>query len=428
MTIEENMLKILEEELVVAQGCTEPIAAAYTAAVATRILDKKPERIKITASQNIVKNAKGVIIPGTGNLTGVEASAILGALVGDYHLDMEVLKNVTEEDVTTTRALLNTDFVTLEVIRPKAKLLMTVEVFNGDESASATIMHLHTNVIKIVKNGRIIKNSNCDETNFNSALVDRSCLTIQSAYDFANTVDLDKLELVEQQLKLNKEISEAGFANDYGVEVGQSNLKETNKMGLVFDIRRQAAACSAAGSDARMDGCTLPVMTVSGSGNQGITTSLPVYEYGKYLQVTDEKLLRATTFSNLVAIRIKNEVGRLAPVCGVVFAAIGAACGIMYLYDENIEVINKLIKNSIANNTGVICDGAKASCALKIYSAIDAALLSAQLAQHDVCVSGGTGIINDDVEQTIRNLKPISHAMEAVDSAIIGIMVDDNLH
>lgn len=417
-----DLISILNEEIEIAQGCTEPIAGAYTASVATRILDMDVERIEITASCNIIKNAKGVVIPGTKDLMGIEASVVLGMLVGDSELKMEVLRNIDEQAIAKTKQIISSGIVTLSQADSAAKLLMSVRVINGENYAEATIMHMHTNIVKLEKNGVLLKNTHCDERDFNSALTSKEHLTIKNIYDFANTIDLDLVPIIRKQIDYNSSISTEGQTNKWGAMVGIINKKQTLDEGLIFDIRRHSCAAAAAGSDARMSGCSLPVVTVNGSGNQGMTIAIPITEFAKELNADDETLVRSVLFADLISIRLKQSVGRLSPLCGVIYAAIGSVAGIMYLKGNDLATIEMMMKNSIANNTGVICDGAKASCALKIYSGLDTALLSAQLAANGSVIPDGTGIIQTDIEKTINDLKLVSDSMMAVDTAVMQIL------
>lgn len=419
----DQLLTILHEEMEVAQGCTEPIAGAYTASVATSILGEEVKSIKVEASCNIIKNAKGVIIPGTSNLMGISASVILGMLVGDSKLKMEVLKNINTEAITKTKELLKTDFVTLVEADSAAKLMLKVTVYGEHDYASAMIMHMHTNVVQIIKNDMIVLNKPCDELDFNSALTTKENLTLKNILEFADCVNLDQVELVKTQIEYNGAISNEGLSGIWGAQVGRINKHQTEVDGLDFDIRRSSCAAAASGSDARMSGCVLPVVTVNGSGNQGMTIVLPILEYNKIFKANNEKLIRSVVFGDLVAIRIKQSTGRLSSLCGASFAAIGAVAGILYLKDFELAVIENMIKNSIANNTGVICDGAKASCALKIYSGLDTAMLGAQLAINGSVIANNTGIIREDIEETIDGLKLVSDAMQNVDSAVMQILM-----
>lgn len=414
------MIQILQEELVVAQGCTEPIAGAYTASVATDMLGEPVEHVKVAASQNIVKNAKGVIIPGTGTLCGIVPSVILGVICGDSNSEMEVLRNVVDADVERTKQLMAEKFCELEIVDSPAKLLIEVTVFGKSGSASIKVVHSHTNIVEKIKNGDVIFSKDYDLFDFSTG--DRSHLTVRSAYEFAKEVDFSALDLVRKQIELNDLIANEGSTGAYNLQVFKNVSSSLATAGLDLDVQRLACMRAASGSDARMSGCILPVMTLSGSGNQGIATAVPISTYAKYLGASEEELIRAVCFGDLISIRIKEGIGKLSPLCGAIPATIGAVSGIMFLQGKSVEQVIKLIQNTIANNTGTICDGAKPSCALKIHTGLDAAFLSMNLAVHDVQVTSFTGIVDENIEKTIDNLGGISIAMDKIDDKIIEIM------
>ncbi len=421
--IKEQLLAILEEETEVAQGCTEPIAGAYTSAVAKRILNEDVVKVEIIASTNIIKNAKGVVIPGTHDLMGVEASVVLGFLIGDADLKMEVLRGVSEEAIIKCKQILDSGIVNLVKSDSKAKLQLTVRLYGENDWAEATIMHMHTNVIQIKKNGMILQNKPCDENDFNSNLTSKENLTLANIRNLVDS-DIQIPQIINTQIKYNSAISKEGLSGMWGAQVGRINKLQTERDGLNFDIRRSACASTASGSDARMSGCSLPVVTINGSGNQGMTVVLPILEFAKHENIDDYKMRKSVLFGDLVAIKIKQSTGRLSSLCGVTLSAIGAVAGILYMLDYEQEIIEMMIKNAIANNTGVICDGAKASCALKIYSGVDTALLAAQLAINGSVIPDGTGIIQEDIEDTIAGLGLISNAMSEVDTAVMQILMN----
>ncbi len=421
--IKQQLLTILEEETELAQGCTEPIAGAYTSAIAKRILDEEVIAVEITASKNIIKNAKGVIIPGTTDLMGIEASVVLGYLIGDSQLKMEVLSGINQQAIDQTKLILKSGIVKLKQSDSPAKLMMTVRLYGSNGWAEATIMHMHTNVVQIIKNDMILQNKPCDEYDINSALTTKENLSLENIRMLVEDDDLEIPTIIDEQIKYNSLISMEGLNGIWGAQVGRINKLQTKADGLDFDIRRSACAVAASGSDARMSGCSLPVVTLNGSGNQGMTVVLPILEYAKHYKIENDKVKRSVLFADLVAIRIKQTTGRLSSLCGATFAAIGSIAGILYMLDYPQSVIEMMIKNSISNNTGVICDGAKASCALKIYSGLDTALLSAQLAINGSVVPDGTGIIKPNIEETIDGLKLISDAMIDVDTAVMQILM-----
>lgn len=422
--IKQQLLKILEEETELAQGCTEPIAGAYTSAIAKRILDEEVIAVEITASKNIIKNAKGVIIPGTEDLMGIEASVILGYLIGDSKLKMEVLSGINQQAIDDTKTILKSGIVKLKQSNSPAKLMMTVRLYGVTGWAEATIMHMHTNVVQIIKNDMILQNKPCDENDINSALTTKENLSLENIRMLVEDNNLEIPTIIDDQIKYNSQISTEGLNGVWGAQVGRINKLQTKADGLDFDIRRSACAVAASGSDARMSGCSLPVVTLNGSGNQGMTVVLPILEYAKHYKIDEDKVKRSVLFADLVAIRIKQTTGRLSSLCGATFAAIGSIAGILYMLDYSQSVIEMMIKNAISNNTGVICDGAKASCALKIYSGLDTALLSAQLAINGSVIPDGTGIIKPNIEETIDGLKLISDAMIDVDTAVMQILMN----
>ncbi len=409
---------ILNEEIIIAQGCTEPIAGAYVGAVAKSYCSDMVDKIKIIASKNIIKNAKGVNIPNGEDLKGIEASVTLGIIGGNAQEKMEVLKNITPIDVKETKEMISAGKVNLEISNSIAKLHIIVNVIDKqNNNVVVEVMHSHTNIIKIIKNKQIIFDNPTDPKDFLKCTTDRSKLTVKDILDYARNVDLNELTMIKKQLTYNIEIANEGLKKNYGIGVGKINFTET-KLGL----KEQAAAFAAAGSDARMAGNTLPVAIISGSGNQGMTTSLPVYIYAKNLELTTEKMLRAITLADLIAIHIKGQVGKLSPLCGASIAAIGAGCGIMFLQDATYEQYVQMITNNIATNMGMICDGAKGSCALKIYSSVQTSITCSELAMKNHVVESNEGIIGTNIETTIENLGKVAKAMTPIDDAIIQIM------
>ncbi len=409
---------ILNEEIIIAQGCTEPIAGAYVGAVAKSYCNDKIKEIKIIASKNIIKNARGVNIPNGKDLKGIEASVTLGAIGGNAEEKMEVLKNVTINDVKQTKEMINAGKVKLELSSSAAKLHIIVNLTDKQNNLiSVEVMHSHTNVTKIIKNNQVIMEKLVDPEDFLKSATDRSKLNIKDIINYAQNVDINELKNIEKQLTYNVKIANEGLKNNYGISVGKTNFNESE-----LNTKEQAAAFASAGSDARMAGNTLPVAIISGSGNQGMTTSLPVYVYAKNLQVSSEKMLRAVALADLVAIHIKGQIGKLSPLCGASVAAIGAGCGIMYLKDATYEQYSQMITNNIATNMGMICDGAKGSCALKIYSAVQTSITCADLAMKNHVVGINEGIIGEDVEATISNLGKVAKAMNPIDDVIMEIM------
>lgn len=415
-----NYINILREELIPALGCTEPTCIAYACAKAREVLDEFPKEVIVKSSGNIIKNVKGAVVPNSGDLKGIEAAAILGIVGGNANKKLEVLTDVTQEHIDKTKKLLNIDFCKAELLKSKANLHIIVLAKSDNNSASVEIIHTHTNIVKIIKNNAIIFEKNYDYENINEGLVDRSCLNVKDIKEFADSVDIIELkDIIKLQIKYNSEISCEGLRNKYGVGVGLNLLKH-----CCNDIKTRAKAAAAAGCDARMSGCILPVIINSGSGNQGITVSLPVIEYAKYLKVDEEHLIRALIFSNLIAIHQKTKIGRLSAYCGVVSAACGSGAGVTYLYNGTYEQICSTITNTLANVSGIVCDGAKPSCAAKIASAVDAAIMANDLAMDNQAFKSGDGIVKRNIEDTIDCIGQIGgEGMKLTDEEILRVML-----
>ena len=353
-------LAILREEIVPALGCTEPIAIAYAAAKARSVLGRLPEHIDVRCSGNIIKNVKAVIVPTTGNMKGIETSAVLGAVGGNPDKKLEVLTDVSPKDLELTWELLRKKICSVSLLEGVSNLQIIVEMTAGQESALVEIAFSHTNIVRIEHNGTVVMKKGMSAQN--ATETDRSLLNLHDIYDFANTVDIAEVGgLMEDQVRCNMAIAREGLSNKYGANVGSTILEHYGS-----DARTMARALPAAGSDARMNGCVLPVMINSGSGNQGMTVSLPVQVFADALGVSREKKIRALVLSNLIAIYQKNELGKLSAYCGAVSAAVGAGAAIAYLHNADFDVIEGTIVNTLGNVSGIVCDGAKASCAAKI--------------------------------------------------------------
>lgn len=417
-------INILEEELVPALGCTEPIAIAYASAKAREILGHLPDKITAACSGNIIKNVKGVIVPNTGNLRGIKASAIIGTLAGDASKGLEVLTSISQEDIAKTRQLVEEDYCKEERLKSKASLHILITAYKGEEYASVELMHTHTNIVRIIKNGQVVFDNPVKETDINTPLTDRSILSVDSIYDFANTVAIEDVkELLDRQIEYNLRIAKKGLSYKYGANVGSTLLK----MEGTQDIKNLAKAYAAAGSDARMSGCVLPVVTNSGSGNQGLTVSIPVIIYAHKINVGQEKLYRALVLSNLIAIHQKTMIGRLSAYCGAVSAACGSGAAITYLYGGSLEQISNTITNTLANVSGIVCDGAKPSCAAKIASSLDAAIMGHYMAMNDNTFNPGEGLVKEDVESTIHSIGLLaSRGMDKTDIEILKIMMEED--
>ena len=414
-------VQTLKEELVPAMGCTEPIALAYGAAKAREVLGCLPERVVIEASGSIIKNVKSVIVPNTDHLKGIPAAATAGIIAGKAEKELECIASVTPEDIEKMREFLaNTDIKTVAVDNGYT-FEIGVILFKGEDTVKVRILNYHTNIVLIEKNGEILHKVEVDGEG-ETGLTDRSLLNIEDIIDFANTCDLEDVrETLERQINYNSAIAEEGLRGDYGANIG-SVLLATYGDSIVVRAKAKAAA----GSDARMNGCELPVVINSGSGNQGMTTSLPVIEYAKEIGADHETLLRALTVSNLVTIHQKTSIGRLSAFCGAVSAGAGAGAGIAYLLDGSYDVIKHTVVNALGNVSGIVCDGAKASCAAKIASAIEAAILGYHMYKNGQQFYREDGIVGAGVEKTIENVGRMARVgMKGTNEEIIKIMVGE---
>lgn len=413
-------VNILKEELVPAMGCTEPIAVAYCAATAKKYLGCTPTKVKAEISGNIIKNIKSVIVPNTDGLFGIEAAVSVGIVAGNPDNMLQVISNVTDNQKQEIKNFIsNTEFVVTPA-QAGELLDITITLFADDKYAKVRISGNHTNIVLIETSDEVIYKSNELDNNVKvSTKTDRNLLTVNDIYDFANSVDtLDVEDVLERQIKYNTAISHKGLTNNYGANVGQVLLKTGGD-----NVWNRAKAVTAAGSDARMNGCELPVIINSGSGNQGMTASLPVIEYAKELNVTKEKLYRALVISNLVTIHQKTGIGSLSAYCGAVCAGCGAGAGIAYLYGEDCKAISHTIVNSLAIVSGIICDGAKSSCAAKIALSVDAGILGYQLYKNGQEFKDGEGIVSKGVENTIHNVGRLGKdGMFETDKEILKIM------
>ncbi|TXJ41832.1 L-cysteine desulfidase family protein [Brachyspira pilosicoli] len=416
----DNYVNILREELVPALGCTEPIAIAFAGAKVREILGDMPESVVVKCSGNIIKNVKGVTVPNSNGLKGIDVAAVLGIVGGDASKNLEVLSSIKQEDIDNTKKLLETDFCKCELIENVENLYIIIEAKNKKSSAVIEIRNGHTNITKIIKDGKEIFKS--DDSSSSNSNTDRESLTVRDIYTFANEVKIEDIkDIISRQIDMNTAISKEGMNNEYGASVGKTLLKYYGE----DDIRNKAKAYASAGSDARMGGCAMPVVTNSGSGNQGITASIPVIEYASHLKVSEEKLYRALVLSNLIAILQKKHIGKLSAFCGVVCAATGAASGIAYLHDATYKQISDTIINALCTIGGMVCDGAKSSCASKIAEAIDCGILAFNMAKDGKVFKSGDGLVKDDVEATIDSIgRMAKEGMKATDVEILNIMIE----
>lgn len=415
----ESYLRILEEELIPALGCTEPIAVALAAAKALEALGEMPSECLAEVSGNIIKNVKAVTVPNTGGLKGIQAAVAAGIIGGQPDLGLEVLSQVTPEEIVEMGDFLRDCPIQVLPAGGDRVFYIRVTLTSGSHTACCEIVDFHTNITQIRKDGKILFQNQAGAS-AQTAQTDRSVLSVKEILEFADTLDIqDVAPILEQQIAYNTAISQEGLKGGWGAEMGRTLLK---LHGDHLPTRLRAAA--AAGSDARMNGCELPVVIVSGSGNQGMTASLPVIEYAKVIGVDHEALLRALAVSDLITIHQKTGIGRLSAFCGATSAGCGAACGIAYLDGAKPEMITKTIVNTLGICSGMVCDGAKSSCAAKIAAAVEAGLDGYEMAKVDLGFVNGEGIIGADVEQTIVNVGRMARqGMRHTDEEILNIML-----
>ena len=414
-------IQILKEELIPAMGCTEPIALAYAAAVAKKVLGQMPERVAIGASGSIIKNVKSVIVPNTDHLKGIPAAAAAGIVAGDPDKELEVIAHVTEDQVKEMREFLDKTPISVEHVDNGLTFEIVVTLFKGDDYAKVRIVNYHTNIVLVEKNGEILQQTEVKGES-EEGLTDRSLLNMKDIWDFINTVDVKEIkEVLDRQMEYNYTIAKEGIRGDYGANIGKVLLDMDDD-----NVKTRAKAMAAAGSDARMNGCELPVVINSGSGNQGITVSVPVMVYAEELNVEKEKLYRALALSNLTAIHEKTPIGRLSAYCGAVNAGAGAGAGIAYLCGGGYEEVIHTVVNALAIVSGIVCDGAKASCAAKIASAVDAGILGYNMYIRGQEFYGGDGIVTKGVEATLRNVGRLGKkGMRETNEEIIKMMIED---
>lgn len=414
-------VQILKEELVPAMGCTEPIALAYGAAKARTILGCLPDSVLLEVSGSIIKNVKSVIVPNTGHLKGMAAAAAAGIVAGSADRELEVIADVSESDRDAIRTYLEQVRIDVAHIDWGHVFDLQVTARKGDSYARVRITDFHTNIVLEEKDGKILfQKALADDSEAYASRTDRSLLNVADIWDFATTCDVKDVEAVlERQIRFNNAISEEGLLGDYGANIGSVLLSTFGG-----DVSVRAKAKAAAGSDARMNGCELPVIINSGSGNQGITCSVPLVEYAKELHCGKEKLYRALVISNLVAIHEKTGIGTLSAYCGAVSAGAGAGAGIAYLCGGDYQAVIHTIVNALAIVSGIVCDGAKASCAAKIASSVDAGILGYQMYRRGQEFKGGDGIVMHDIESTIRSIGTLGkEGMQSTNAEIIRLMI-----
>lgn len=417
-----TIIDLIHREVVPAIGCTEPIAVALCTARTRELLDAEPQRIRVLLSANIFKNAMGVGIPGTGGMIGLPIAVALGALVGRSAYKLEVLRDATPEAVERGKRFIAEDRIEIRLKENIAeKLYIEVEMEAGERSARAVIAGGHTDFVYEERNGEV--RLDCRKAGAEETADEEVPLTLRRVYDFAVTAPLDEIRFILEARRLNKEAAECAFRGDYGHSLGKTLCREKERRMLGDAPYSRILSYTAAACDARMAGAMIPVMSNSGSGNQGITATLPVVVYAEECGATEEQTIRALILSHLTVIYIKQSLGRLSALCGCVVAATGSSCGMTWLMGGGYDEVAYAVKNMIANLTGMICDGAKPSCALKLASGVSTAVLSAMLAMEHRCVSSVEGIIDDDVDRSIRNLTRIGRdGMNETDSLILNIM------
>lgn len=410
-------VQILKEELVMAMGCTEPIAISYACAKATQVLDHLPDRIVVKASGSIIKNVKSVIVPYTNGLKGIEVAAAAGALYGDADAKLEVLSSATREQIEELPEYVQNTNITVQHIEQGHVFDLEIHVYYEQEHASVRIVDTHTNIVQIEKNWQVIFE---DKTTSLELKADHSALIMKQIWDFSQTVDIDDVkEILDRQITCNMAIANEGIHNSYGANIGHVILNMDSDC-----VKTRAKAYAAAGSDARMNGCELPVVINSGSGNQGITCCVPVVVYAKELDCTQEQLYRALVLSNLTAIYIKTGIGTLSAFCGAVSAGAAAGAGIAYLHNGTYKEIQHTIVNALAILSGTICDGAKASCAAKIASSVDAGIMGYYMYKNKQQFYAGDGIVAHSVDETIQNIGTLgSQGMLQTNDKIIEMMI-----
>jgi len=417
----QSYVAILKHELVPALGCTEPIAIAFAAAKVRDVLGCMPEHLTAYLSGNIIKNVKSVTVPNSGGQHGIEVAATLGCVGGDAKLNFEVLQCVTEEDIARTRELVKNGFCKVEFAPGYDNIYIRIEAVAGDQTATVTVEREHTNITYISRNGEVVFSAdNKPAAAEGEVVVDKTTLNMKDIYTFAKEADLSEIrDILQRQIDMNSAISAEGLTNNWGECVG--------KMLMATDAENpegRAAARAAAGSDARMNGCSMPVVINSGSGNQGITICLPIVEFAKEWNKDEETTLRALCLADLIAVHIKRHIGNLSAFCGAVSAGSASACGVAFMDGCSFEQICMTITNALANVGGMVCDGAKSSCAAKIASSVHAGLMGWKMAKAGNAFHYGEGLVGEDIEATIRNVGRMGRVgMKSTDEEILNIMV-----
>ena len=413
-------VELMKSELIPAMGCTEPIAISFTAARAKEILGREPEKVLVKASGNLIKNVKSVIVPNTDGLKGIEAAAAAGIIAGKPEKKLEVISEVSAGQKEQIREFLKKDIIKVEHYMSDHVFDLVVILWAGDDTVSVRITDEHTNIVHEEKNGVVLLDKPLGAGA--EAEAANSFMSVDGILNFAKTCDIDDVrEIISRQIEYNSAISEEGLKNDWGANVGKVLFKYNN----AADVKIRAQAKAAAGSDARMSGCEMPVVINSGSGNQGIAVSIPILEYAKELNSTEEELYRALIMANLLGLHQKEGIGRLSAYCGAVSAGCAAGAGIAYLQHRSEWVIRHTIANCLAITSGIVCDGAKPSCAAKIAESVNAALLALDMAEDGQQFKGGEGIIKKGIENTIASVARLGRdGMKETDKEILDIMIN----
>ena len=415
----QQYLNILAEELRPAMGCTEPIALAYAGAKARQVLGRQPDKVRLFVSGNIIKNVKSVVVPNTGGLHGMAAALCAGIVAGDADRELQVISNVPRDAHARIKEYMET--LDLDIQPSYSELVFDIDVFeySGEDVVRLRIINHHTNIVTIEKNGeKLLDLPICESSE--DHLTDKSCLTIENIVAFADCLDVEDVRhLVGEQIRCNMEIAKEGLDGLWGANIGSVILRRQGQT-----VEKKAGAWAAAGSDARMSGCEKPVMIVSGSGNQGITASVPVAVFARETGATEEQLLKAVALSDLVTIHQKAGIGRLSAYCGAISAGCGAGAGIAYLQGGDARAVAHTVVNAIAILSGTICDGAKPSCAAKIAAAVDAGILGYHMYLEDQQFYGGDGIITKGADKTVHNVGRLAReGMRETDRTILEIML-----
>lgn len=419
----QSIIRLIHREVIPAIGCTEPIAVALACAKAAEVLGDRPERVEVYLSANILKNAMGVGIPGTG-MVGLPIAIALGSLIGRSAYGLEVLKDLSPEGLAAGKAMVERKCISIALKEQVDKLYIEVVSHRGDEESRVVISHAHTHFSYIARNGEVLYNEESGASHEELEADEEIALNFGLVYDFAMQMPLEEIRFILETARVNEAAAKASMeAGCYGHTVSQTFAGEFGKRFLGDSVYTHMLAMTAAACDARMDGAMIPVMSNSGSGNQGLSATLPVVSFAKDMQSSEEQLIRALMLSHLMVIYIKQSLGRLSALCGCVVAATGASCGITYLMGGSRQQLTYAIKNMIGNITGMICDGAKPSCALKVSSGVSTAMLSALMAMEQKVVTPLEGIIDEDVDRSIANLTSIgSKGMESTDRLVLDIM------